>query len=109
MEGQALDDAGAGCERSLTRVGEVLYTAEPQAPQRSRMVLQCSKDGGRSWPASRDVNHNKSGAYSALLGPVPVSYSAHSNSSGILMVWENNDDGNMYYGTIGTEWCLGEE
>ena len=79
------------------------------------MVLQCSKDGGQSWPASRDVNHNKSGAYSALLGPVPVpvpvSYSArsNSNSSGLLMVWENNDDGNMYYGTIGTEWCLGKE
>eukprot|EP00937_MAST-01D_sp_MAST-1D-sp2_P002274 g2274.t1 len=100
-------DGGSGCERALINVGGTLYTAEPALPDRSRMVLQCSTDGGASFPFSRVVNHNHSAAYSALLGPVPDPQK--HNRTGLLMAWENDDNGNMYAAIIGTDWCGGGE
>ena len=44
-----MTDDGKGCERTLINVDGVLYSSEPQGPERTQMVLQCSKDGGKTW------------------------------------------------------------
>lgn len=100
-----LDD-GDGCARSLLNVDGVLYSAEPQGPHRSSMVLQCSLDGGVTWPRRLAVNGNGAGGYSTLAGPV---YGADGRES-LVMVWEHGGsgeraDGNMYSGLIGLQWC----
>ena len=96
-ESPLLTDDGRGCERTLINVDGVLYSSEPQGPERTQMVLQCSKDGGKTWPKSQmhTVNGDNVGAYSAILGV---------KGGGILMVWEN-DKGNQVSGIIGTDWC----
>eukprot|EP01047_Picozoa_sp_COSAG01_P072967 COSAG01_NODE_11753_length_1866_cov_1.496321_1_plen_198_part_00 len=100
-----LDD-GSGCARSLLSIDDVLYSAEPQGPHRSQMLLQCSRDSGKSWLSQLPVNGNGPGGYSALVGPLKDV----SGRESMLMVWEHGgsgagDDGNHYFGVIGTEWC----
>ena len=100
-KGQAsalLDDAGSGCERALINVEGTLFTSEPQGPGRTKMVLQCSTDNGKTFPKSHVVNGDLSGGYSALLGASDLV------KGGLLMLWEN-DDGNQYAGVIATDWC----
>lgn len=99
-----VEDSSGGCERALINVGGVLYTSEPAGPNRTRMVLSCSTDGGATFNRSRVVNHNMTGGYSALLGPVPK---LDKQNEALLMVWENAN-GNMYSGVIGTRFCLGD-
>jgi hypothetical protein len=73
------------------------------------MVLQCSLDGGVTWPRRLAINGDGPGGYSSLAGPM----TGVDGRESLLLVWEHggsgeDDDGNMYSGLIGTQWCTGD-
>ena len=57
------DDAGSGCEGSVINYEDTLYFLEPEGPKRTGMQLHCSKDQGKSWKSSKNVNGENRGGY----------------------------------------------
>ena len=96
----ALTDGGAGqVERSLRHIGSALYFAGPMGgPQgkRSAMRVYCSRDGGHTWPFSTNVNGDKKGGYSDIVGVTAAKT--------LLMVWEDGE-GNFNAGHVDTSFC----
>jgi len=95
-------DDGSYCERSLINFRGILYSAEPQGRstegERTKMVIQCSKDDAKTWNSSVVVNGEAEGGYSDLLG-LP--------NGKLLMVWEYKPSGNVFAKQIDTKWCNG--
>ena len=63
------------------------------------MVLQCSRDGGRTYPWRTVVgDSNARGGYSDL------SFTADGM---LLMVWEDYESNNVFAQRLSTDWCGG--
>ena len=68
-----LDNSIFGCEAALISVPvresgmqPTLFFSEPTAPDRTKLVLRCSQDGGATWPRSFVVHGDNPAAYSAI-------------------------------------------
>eukprot|EP01147_Barroeca_monosierra_P001630 gene1630-4765_t len=90
------DPSDGACERSLLNIDNILYSSEPTLPKRQGLVIQCSKDAGKSWESSRGINGDDSAGYSDI---------ANAKHGKLLVVWEYKPSGNFYAAQIGTEWC----
>ena len=98
-ESPLMDPPDAGCQRALISRDGILYTSEPQLAERHRMVLQCSQDGGKTYPWSTVVGGNNArGGYSDL------SFTADGM---LLMVWEDYNSNNVFAQRLSTDWCGG--
>merc|ERR1711907_496611 len=85
-----------------------LYSSEPAGgpdSARSRMVVSCSLDGGKTWPHSTTINGNQRAEYSTL-------WLSGSNAR-LVAAWGWNDSFGHTVGeqilsiVIKTNWCLG--
>jgi hypothetical protein len=91
------DPPDGGCQRALIGHNGVLYTSEPQLAERHRMILQCSRDGGKTYPWSTVVGgDNARGGYSDL---------TFTSDGMLLMVWEDYDSNNVFAQRLSTDWC----
>ena len=75
-----------------------LFLSEPSGPERKGLVVHCSLDGGRTWPASVRVNGEQPAAYSAMR-IVRTAVRTHR----ILVVWEEKP--NFLATHLDTAWC----
>jgi hypothetical protein len=74
-----------------------MFSSEPHLKKRKGMTLSCSKDYGVTWPKTTDIDGDNNGGYSDLAAIDPDT---------LLMVWEDNDSGNMYSAQIAvSSWC----
>jgi hypothetical protein len=64
-----------------------MFSSEPDLKKRRGMKISCSKDYGVTWPKTTDIDGNNAGGYSDL---------AAVDSDILMMVWEDNETGNMY-------------
>ena len=104
------EDAKSGCSAGLVAdpvksksdnsSAARLFLSEPAGPGRKDLVVHCSLDGGRTWPASFHVNGDLPAAYSAMR-IVETSPGEHR----ILVVWEAGPNMNAKHS--GTAWCTG--
>jgi sialidase-1 len=53
------------CQASLLAVGNDLYFSNPASTRREKLTVKMSRDGGRTWPESREL-HAGPAAYSCL-------------------------------------------
>jgi len=97
QESPLLDPPDGGCQRALISHGGVLYTSEPQRQVRHQMVLQCSQDGGKSYPWRKVVTSFLArGGYSDL---------KILEDGKLLMVWEDYPTNNIFSQVLETSWC----
>ena len=74
-----------------------MFSSEPHLKKRAGMTISCSKDYGVTWPKTTDIDGDSNGGYSDLAAIDPDT---------LLMVWEDNDSGNMYSAqTTVSSWC----
>ena len=128
-ESQLKEDSSGGCEGSVLNVNNVLYFMEPVDKKRTKMVMHCSRDQGKTWNSQITINGDQRGGYSDMI-ELP--------NGKILAVWEdgshplgngddddegnvekrhrhhhkhhhndppNPDSGNFYSSQINTTWC----
>ena len=97
-------------ERALLMAEGVVYTAEPKGTKDGslrELILSCSKDGGKTWPKSININGAHYAGYSTL--------GWRSNGKNVpktlLVVWDHERDDVHTVGAaplsqvIGTDWC----
>ena len=84
---------GHGCEASLTNIDNKLFFLNPTGQgddARTKMVVRCSLDHGKTWPKSYHVTSTTSGGYSDLIR-------VNVNNDKILMIgWGYHPDGNVH-------------
>lgn len=111
-----------GCEGSVLNVDNVLYFFEPADKKRTKMVMHCSRNQGRTWNSQVTINGDQRGGYSDMV---------ELQNGKILAVWEdgshplgmngvkrhhhhhhghhpkptNPNSGNFYSAQINTTWC----
>jgi hypothetical protein len=97
-ESELLEDGEKACERALIQgYNATMFSSEPHLKKRAGMTISCSKDYGVTWPKTTDVNGDNAGGYSDLVAIDPET---------LLMVWEDNESGNMYsVQTTVSDWC----
>jgi hypothetical protein len=88
-----------GCERSLRAdVYGRLISCEPTAKKRSDMKCECSTDAGVTWPYSVEISDNAENDHSGY-NDIWIS------GDQVVMVMEDNKDGNMYSARFTTDFC----
>lgn len=88
-----------GCERSLRAdQNGRLISCEPTGNNRKDMKCECSTDGGKTWPYSHTAND-----------PAENDHSGYNDiwivGDTIVMVMEDNKNGNMYSTSFSTSFC----
>ena len=98
------------CERSLVydpSFGGVLYSAEPEGTKqaaRTKLVVSCSTDKGRTWPHSINLNGDHFAGYSGL--------AVMRQGTELLAVWDHEAGDTHTVGeqplfeVIDTSWCV---
>ena len=66
--------------RSVLNVNNVLYFMEPVDKKRTKMVMHCSRDQGKTWNSQITINGDQRGGYSDMI-ELP--------NGKILAVWED--------------------
>jgi hypothetical protein len=88
-----------GCERSLRAdASGRLFSCEPTGHKRKDMKCECSTDGGRTWPYTTAVNDSALGDHSGYSDLWIV-------GDTVLLVMENNKDGNIYSHEFSASFC----
>ena len=97
-------------ERSLLFEDGVLYAAEPKGTKDGslrELILSCSKDGGKTWPKSININGAHYAGYSSLGWRSP----GKNQPKTLLVVWDHERDDVHTVGAaplsqvIDTNWC----
>ena len=95
-ESQLTDGSAGQVERSLRHIGAALYAAGPMKPKRSAMRIYCSRDEGHTWPSKVDVNDDRKGGYSDMVGL--------RSGKELLLVWEDGE-GNFNAEVVDHTFC----
>jgi hypothetical protein len=95
---ELLEDGNKACERALIQgYNGTMFSSEPDLKKRRGMTISCSKDYGVTWPKTTDIDGDNDGGYSDL---------AAVDSDILMMVWEDNETGNMYsVQSRVSDWC----
>ena len=97
-------------ERALLYAGGAIYTAEPKGTKDGslrELIVSCSKDNGKSWPKSVNVNGAHYAGYSNLGWVSP----GKDQVKKLLVVWDHEKDdvhtvgGTILSQVIGANWC----
>merc|ERR1712146_335325 len=79
-EKSVLEEDAGGCEGSVINYDNTLFFLEPAGKKRTKMVMHCSRDQGKSWSYSTVINGDYRGGYSDMVG---------LDTGNILAVWED--------------------